>query len=495
MPQKSIQALKKIPAYLILISSLLPVAQANTDLFNPYLSLPTGSWPEAVDVGDVNGDGRNDVVLTTSFYFDPENDYKLFVFLQDEQGQLSAPIKYSTVGSYTARPQTVAIGDYNNDSLLDVAVGHDRAYIEIFTQNSAGTFDLSTTIPSIYSTKIRSADLNNDGLTDIAGIGWGGSDAAVYLQLDNGTFDLAQTYYAPHGGYDDLELGDINNDGLNDIIVMSGQAYAYDNIAVLTQNISGSFDPVVPYDIGGNELTRGTTIGDLNGDGLNDIAVSYGGNRPNSHVALFSQNSTGTLEDAISHTSLDIPEPVHAADVNLDGLDDLVVLHGGWVSMGVYLQQADGQLAPESLYTIPYASHYNPHGLAVGDINSDGSPDVVIADSNNGLVVLSNTLVAVNTPPVADAGSDATIKQRKTFTLDAANSYDTDGSIVSYSWRQLSGKYVQLQSGDTASSMSFRAPKLRGRRSEALLFEVTVEDDKGDVSSDQVTITVVKNLE
>src|SRR6476659_794921 len=42
-------------------------------LFQPYQATPVGSWPEAVAIGDVNGDGRNDVVMTTSYYFDPTN--------------------------------------------------------------------------------------------------------------------------------------------------------------------------------------------------------------------------------------------------------------------------------------------------------------------------------------------------------------------------------------------------------------------------------------
>ena len=64
---------------------------ANSGLFKSYEAYPTGSWPEAVAIGDVNGDGRNDVVLVTSFYFDAEHDYKLFVFLQDASGVLAAP--------------------------------------------------------------------------------------------------------------------------------------------------------------------------------------------------------------------------------------------------------------------------------------------------------------------------------------------------------------------------------------------------------------------
>src|SRR5437899_6769567 len=58
--------------------------------------------------------------------------------------------------------------------------------------------------------------------------------------------------------------------------------------------------------------------------------------------------------------------------------------------MGVYLQNSSGTLNPEDLFPIPSADS-NPHGVAIGDINSDGLPDIVIADYNRGLVVLYNT--------------------------------------------------------------------------------------------------------
>lgn len=137
-----------------------------------------------------------------------------------------------------------------------------------------------------------------------------------------------------------------------------------------------------------DRLPGGIAVADVTGDGRDDVVLAYGGNRPSSGIAVFVQDDAGELAFAASYAAYDIPEPVEIADVNLDGLNDVLVLHGGWTSMGVFLQGADGTLAPYALYDVPYASHYGPQGLEVGNINGDCLPDVAIADYSHGLVVL-----------------------------------------------------------------------------------------------------------
>jgi hypothetical protein len=117
---------------LVLALSFAGLAYGASNLFYPYVSAPTGSWPEAVAIGDVHGDGRNDVVMTTSYYDDWPNGYRLFVFLQNSDGGRNAPIKYLTHSSYTATSQSVAIGDVNHDGLADDVVGNAGSTIEVF---------------------------------------------------------------------------------------------------------------------------------------------------------------------------------------------------------------------------------------------------------------------------------------------------------------------------------------------------------------------------
>ena len=199
------------------------LSAAPSGLFEPYTAIATGSWPEAVAIGDVTGDGRNDVALVTSFYFDAANDYKLFVFPQLPDGTLDAPVKYPAAGTYTSSPETVAIGDVNGDGRNDVVVGNGGDAIGVFYQNASGTLDPVSLHPTVDSKCVRIADLNHDGRLDIVGAGRGTDTVTVLLQQAGGTLAAPVVYSAPHGGYDDLEVGDLNGDGWTDVAVMSGQ--------------------------------------------------------------------------------------------------------------------------------------------------------------------------------------------------------------------------------------------------------------------------------
>jgi fibronectin type 3 domain-containing protein len=376
-------------------------------LFQAYQAIPVGSWPEAVAIGDVNGDGRNDVVMTTSYYFDPANDFHVFVFLQSADGTLSPPVSYATAATYGNRPLSVSIGDITGDGRGDVVVGIDGIGVQVFPQLPSGALGSPAMYATADSNKIRLGQLDGDGRLDVAGVGWGTNTVSVLFNDGHGGLSSPVTYPVQHAGYEDLEVGDVNADARDDLIVMSGQSYAVPNVSVLAQLPVG-FGAAAAYTVAANTNTQGIGVGDVTGDGRSDVVASYGGNRPNSAVAVLAQTASGTLAAPAVNSSYDVPEPVAVGDLDLDGRADVVVLHGGWLRAGVYRQQANGSLGPEELYAIPYASHYNPHGLAVGDVNSDGSPDIVLADYNNGLVVLRNTSAPAPTVPAAPQLTSAT---------------------------------------------------------------------------------------
>ena len=362
-------------------------------LFDPYITIAIPSQTEAAVIGDVNNDGRSDVVVTTSYSLDPNNDSSVFVLLQDEFGDLGTPVRYSAGLQPTQyQIKSIGIADLNNDDRDDVTISYENG-VGVMLQNEQGTLDPITVYASNHMSftntyKIMAADFNGDGLNDIASIDWGtqSEDVDIFLQNNSGTLNSPISYTAPHGGYDDLAYGDVNNDGLNDIVVMSGQGYAIDNISILLQQVDNTFGAAVPYDLGEDINSNAVGVGDVNGDGLDDVVLAYGGNKPSSNIAIFYQNSGGTLDAPISILSYDSPSAVDIIDVNGDGRKDIIIGHSGWLAVGIYLQKPDGTLMGEQRYPSTYST-YNPHRMAVGDIDGDGQNDIVDA-SGSGITVL-----------------------------------------------------------------------------------------------------------
>jgi hypothetical protein len=486
MTRRTTGGVARVAALLIGAAAITPAwgggLFANSRIYLTYSS------PYAVAVGDVSGDGRNDVLLTTYYNFDPDNDYRLFVFRQDEAGQLMPPVKYPTRGTYENVPSSVAVGDLNGDGRADVVVGICGLGLEIFYQGDGGVLAPSIFIATPHSCLVRIGHLNGDNRLDIAAIGWQADAVAVFTQGADGTLSAPQTYLAFHGGFDDLKLGDVNGDGRTDIVVMSGQQYQYPNLSLLTQNADGGFTTAF-YDMGLGELASGVAIADVNADGRKDVVVTFGGGTwTPPAIAVFYQEPAGTLAMPVFYPSAaDYPGPAQAADLDHDGRDDLVVAHSDVGRIGVYPPGA-GAPGPETLYEIPYATWTQSHGLALGDINSDGAPDVVLANSNGYLVVQLNQL-PVNQPAIADAGPDSTVRQGTSVRLDGTRSSDPDGQIVAYEWRQLSGIPVAL-----AAAMSpiatFTAPALSAGASALLEFELWVIPDAGARKSDRIVITL-----
>ena len=406
--QRARRRLAALGAGIVLVVPVTPgTAVAASGLFWPYQAISVPSEADAVAIGDVTGDGRADVVVTTGYASDPANDFHLLVLAQDASGGLLGPVSYATAGTYTSRPGSLAIGDFNGDGRLDVAVGLDRYGIQVFPQAADGTLGSPTLTLSSDSTRIRVGHLDKSGRTGIAGVGWATGTVTTFADSGAGLAAVA-TYPARHSGWEDLEVGDVTGDGLDDLVVMSGQLYATPNISVLAQLPNGTFGSAAEYRVGPNILTNGIGLGDVTGDGRNDVVASYGGNQPSSFIAVFGQTDGGVLGGPTSVASYDIPEPVEVADLDLDGRADVVTLHGGWLKAGVYRGQPGGGLGGEELYDIPYASHYNAHGLAVGDVNGDGWPDIVEADYNYGVVVLRNRGIAQPTPPDSPTLTSAT---------------------------------------------------------------------------------------
>jgi len=132
---------------------------------------------------------------------------------------------------------------------------------------------------------------------------------------------------------------------------------------------------------------------------------------------------------------------------------------------------------------------FDTGGLGAGEVLTF---ELSVTD-DGGLVSTDTTTVTMtspNQPPVADAGPDATINLGATAVLDGSNSSDSDGTIVTYQWQQLSGTSVALQNA-TSAAASFDTTGLVG--GEVLTFELRVTDNNGAIASDQIALTIVSD--
>lgn len=352
--------------------------------------------PEAVAVGDVNGDGLDDVAMTTYFSFNPENDFKLVVYLQRPDGTLAEPVRYANASWSDCKASSLAIADLDGDGRKDVAIAQGGCGIEIFLQRPDGSLASGNWLPYAESHRVRAADLNGDGLADLVGMSAETGQVAVWYQVA-GRISLPTFYPAHSGGGSiytagDLDVGDLNGDGRPDLMVSVPGGDPTRSITVLYQQADGRYGAPLALSVDGSWAVRGVAIGDLNGDGRQDLAATWGGAAP-AALSVFYQRNDGTLAPPVTLTSLDYPGAIELADLNRDGRLDAVVAHDGWASVGVYLQSADGTtLQPEQRFDGTDGSA-NLHGLAVGDLNGDGQADIAQA----GVSVLYNR----GTPQVA----------------------------------------------------------------------------------------------
>ncbi len=384
--------------------------------FAPYVAIPIDGPPEVVAIGDVNNDGRNDVVIGASSHFDTMNVYNLFVFTQTAGGGLNAPVRYDGCNI-----SSIDIADLNGDAMCDVVVGTADS-IAIFMQDSTG---LLQNVGNYYSGSdvdgVKTGDFNHDGLTDIVVCHWNSDYIRVFCQQPYGDFSQSQSYAINAGGYDEISAGDVNGDGLDDIVFMRGQGYN-ENISIFLQDTSGSLQLPVFYDLG-DTSTSGLAVGDVNNDGKKDVVATIYGNMPDAQIAVWLQDTLGLLQTPpCLYSCYQCPIPVEMADFDQDGRNDIAVGNNGWEALSLYQQDDLGLLMPYDTTTTPDPSYYKPQGLAVGDINGDDKPDIALADGSNGLVILYNT----STTGVSDSHLEPTGFKVASLTLRVA------GNKISY---------------------------------------------------------------
>lgn len=368
----------------MILCSAVRVQAACPFTFLPQTSYPAGSYAGDVASGDFNKDGYLDLVVVNR-----QSD-KVAVLLGAAGATFGTPT-FVTVGHTQG---DIAVSDVNSDGNLDfvVAVEGWINSVKVFLGTGSGTFNLGDedTVGQ-NPDRIDRADFNKDGLLDFAisrnnpaGFSLLIAQATGGIVTKSENDVLAPNDYS--GSYvSALASGDFDADGNRDVAAVdthnktlwlfwgNGDGTFVKANAAISMTTPQSHDPYM------------ATAEDFNGDGRADLAVGYrdaynGGVTPQIAV-LMSGAASRTFAAPIMYGSAPVVGEIVANDIDADGDADLLFGAGGDVS--VLKNFGDGTFGDQVSY-----GNIGTFGLAIGDFDGDGGPDVAATDFGNGNVVI-----------------------------------------------------------------------------------------------------------
>jgi hypothetical protein len=331
----------------------------SADYFSPAASLGTQSITYTIVSGDMDGDGKNDLVQAN--YGTGGTGNKVSVFLNTSTaGSVSFAPRVDLTTA--AGPLSVTLADMNGDGKLDIIAGCDP--------NKASVL-LNTCSPGVVS---------------------------FAPKVDFTTGSLPRS----------IAASDIDGDARPDIITAN---YGANSVSVL-RNITTSFAVVsfaakIDFTVPG--MCSGISVGDLDADGKVDLINT---NTSGNSISIFRNTSlTGTITMAarIDLVSGNGPQAIGIADINADSRLDLISANSSG-SVSVFRNYSSAgtiNFDPK----VDFATGTNTYGLATGDVTGDGQPDIVVSKwSADKVSVLSNTTIAgsVSFGTPFDFSTDAT---------------------------------------------------------------------------------------
>ena len=355
----------------LLATSMAGDAGGTSLSFSSRVLLETDFYTRATEVaiGDVTGDGRNDVVVLV-YSSDPNKiPVKIHLFRQGADGTLQAPVDVASV--YSAVDwRDIALGDIDDDGRDDIVIATGGGIVA-YRPRPDGTFAYSYSYGISKPSHIQLMDVDRDGRLDAV---TRNSYGHIFLGDGHGSFPDEVQWLALQGGLD-FQLGDVDSDHRLDVVAPDGNYF----LDVLTGDLLSASATKYPLDVSVGQVL--VAIGDFNGDGRGDVAASNLHDDPVrgyvSGLQLLHQDATRTLAPPVR-----IPLEVEAlsmvaADLDTDGLEDLVLLHGLYpMRIGWMRQDSDG-LEPLAPIGDGVDGAADPDAIAVGNVDGDRCPDVV----------------------------------------------------------------------------------------------------------------------
>ncbi len=231
--------------------------------------------------------------------------------------------------------------------------------------------------------QVVTSQLTDTGNLDLVVADYLGGQLVTLLGNGDGTFKKAiQTpVQSPIG----LAVGDLNNDGHPDAVVLESRGTANGTLAVYLGDGAGRFRLKASYTVGSQ--AGFIALDDFDHDGKLDVAETDAGDGSEGVLRVFRGTGKGTLLAAALYRNPNIPGAVTTGDLNGDQYPDIAVLQAGTGTVGILLNNGQGKFGKVASYPTGGGEASN---LTIADLRHDGKQDLVIADDSNGMVVLLN---------------------------------------------------------------------------------------------------------
>jgi hypothetical protein len=342
-----------------------------------------GKLVRGLGIGDFNDDDMLDLVAEGQT---SNGDTVAFVLLGNGDGTFQTPVVYQTHGAFCSG--SVQIGDFNNDdkqdfSVMSTACGslEDGRTASTYLGNGDGSFQapiISAKEFAYYGGSTALIDFDADGVLDLVGT----TPAGIYRGLGDGSFQLAQRYFAGSAPIS-IAVSDFNDDDLPDIALLNIQGYTTTVGVTVLLNLGAGFAAPVAYptapSMPASSMVSGIAVGDFDGDGLDDLVAA---NTALGTLSVFHSQGAGVLKLSASYAVSAGPASVIAQDLDGDGFIDLASSNSASGTVSVLIGTGDGNFQP----AVPYASGSSPQGLVVGNLNGDSILDLAVANNASGSV-------------------------------------------------------------------------------------------------------------
>ncbi len=430
------KALKSIFTQLVFLSiiSITPTIIFAQAYFPVRTDFACGSNPFAVATADINGDGKPDMV-SANF-----GDNNVSVFLNTTAtGSTTPTFGAGTNFNLTGAPMYLTIGDVNGDGKPDIIIANsfNSALSVMINLTVAGSttpvFTTSVDFPTGGKpVSITLQDINLDGKPDVA---LGDQDTAVSIFINNTiTGDTTAAFSTPFDftagqGVFFADAADFNGDGKPDLVTVDFQSTAFVLINTTTPGSSTpSFTAATSFTT--MDIPRGVAAGDFNGDGKPDFAVV----NDDSMSVFLNTTTLGSTTPTFSARSdfgtgtNSQPGEVLVKDINCDGKPDVITVNFGSNSLSVFLNATlPGSSVPAFLARSDFATLSFPENMSIADLNGDGRPDMLAANSASDSISVFINATSVGTSPASFTNTDFSMQAGSSPKSICVQDFNGDG--------------------------------------------------------------------